>query len=704
MRHTLLGLIIFNLALSGNAQEVNSNIKGDDVIVTARKKKEKIEDIPFSIRQFSETDIEDAGIESVRDVADLTPNVTIVGSTSPRYISPYIRGQGNEDFNLPEEISVGFYLDGVPLPRFAFDSELIDIESVEVLRGPQGTLYGRNSQAGSININTKDPNQNDGHRVSAEVGNLDKRAVSGVTNFSMADGKIQNRLGVKYKKIGGYIPDVLQNKDFGDSEVKGFNNTMLLKPSDSLKVTFKAGAQKENGNDPFFVARGVEGYPKTGHDISPNYRMNLVTTSVKAEKDAGPLVFTGIAAFNYYDFKVKYDEADKFSGANLFVGSYAAYLDNPNYFYRDLDESQKQYFTELRVNNKNTDFSWTAGLNYNKSIYNLISDVNTIAVSAVEDIYQDIRLDTDSFSLFSEGTKKLPGNFDFTLGARLMHDVKKFESYHTSASLNNYAQKSEVDYTDYTARASISHHTTENINTYFTFARGYQSGGYASYQANNYRGNAADQTPYGDSSSLTYELGMKASFLDKKLKVNTAIFFNDIKDKQVRVRVNNITEYRNVDTDVYGAEIESKLKITNDLESGFNIGYTNSKFQESVANATVPLNKGARVQNVPYWMASAHTQYSRYFDILGGMFIFRATYKYMGERFGDNRNQVMMGSYGLWSFRTTLDWEKYSVTAYIDNAFDKVYESQAYYYSSLRTNVSIPGTPQLYGIKATLRF
>ncbi len=703
MRHTLFLFIIMNLIANGNAQEVDSNIKGDDVIVTARKKKEKIEDIPISIRQFDETEIEEAGIESVRDVAELTPNVTIIGSTSPRYITPYIRGQGNQDLNLPEEISVGFYLDGVPLPRYAFDNELIDIQSVEVLRGPQGTLYGRNSQAGSININTKDPNQNDGHRISGEVGNLSKRAFTGTTNFALAEGKVQNRLSLKYKKIDGYIEDVLQNKDLGASEVQGFNNTMLIKPSDTLKVTFKAGAQKENGTDPFFVQRGIDGYPKSGQDISPNYKMNLITTSLKAEKDLGTMVLTGIAAFNYYDFKVKYDEADKFTGATRLSGAASVYLDDPSVFYRDLDERQRQYFAELRLNNKNDQLSWTAGLNYNKSIYNLISDVNTLNGFSTQDIYQDIRLDTDSFSIYGEATKKLPRSFDFTLGARLMHDKKDFNSSHSSATLSSYSQKSDVSYTDYSARASLSHKTTENTNTYFTFARGYQSGGFASYQSNNYRGQAADEVPYGESSSLTYELGMKSAFLDKKLRINSAIFFNDIKDKQVRVRVNNNTEYRNVDTDVYGAEIESKYQITSDIESGINLGYTNSKFAESVAGNTT-LAKGARVKNVPYWMASAHTQYSRFFNSFNGMLIFRATYKYMGSRFGDNLNQVEMGSYGLWNFRATLDKETYSITAYINNAFDKVYENQAYYYSALQTEVSTPGTPQLYGIKGTLRF
>lgn len=703
MRHILTLTIMLNLVTSGNAQEVDSNIKGNDVIVTARKKKEKIEDIPISIRQFDEQEIEDAGIEDVRDVVELTPNVSIIGSTSPRYITPYIRGQGNQDLNLPEEISVGFYLDGVPLPRYAFDNELIDIQSVEVLRGPQGTLYGRNSQAGSINIHTKDPNQNDGHKITAEVGNLDKRAFTGTTNFAMADGKVQNRLSLKYKKIDGYIEDVIQKKDLGASEVKGFNNTLLFKPSDSFKLTFKVGGQKENGTDPFFVQRGIEGYPKSGQDLNPTYEMNLITTSLKAEKDLGSMVLTGIAAFNYYDFAVKYDEADQFTGATVLAGGLSTYLNDPSVLWRDLDERQRQYFAELRLNNKDTDFSWTTGLNYTRSSYNLVSDVNTISGFSLVDVYQDILLNTDSFSAFGEGTKKLTDTLDFTLGARLMHDRKDFDSYHTSDALSNYSQDSDISYTDYSARASVSHQTTDEMKTYFTFARGYQSGGFASYQSNNYRGNAVDEVPYGESSSLTYELGMKGVFLNKKLRLNSALFFNDIKDKQVRVRINNNTEYRNVDTDSYGAEIESKLQVTSDVEAGLNIGYTNSKFAESVAGNT-SLAEGARVKNVPYFMGSAHSQYSRFFESLNGMLIFRATYKYMGSRYGDNLNQVKMGSYGLWNFRATLDKELYSITAYINNAFDKVYENQAYYYSALRTEVSTPGTPRLYGIKGTLRF
>jgi iron complex outermembrane recepter protein len=703
MRNLIHLLIIFNLISIGNAQEVETSFSDQDIIVTARKKKERLEDIPISIRQFTETEIEDAGIESVRDIAELTPNVTIIGSTSPRYITPYIRGQGNQDLNLPEEISVGFYLDGVPLPRYAFDNELFDIQSVEVLRGPQGTLYGRNSQAGSININTKDPNQNDGHKISAEVGNLNKRAFSGTTNFSLADKKIQNRLSLKYKKIDGYIQDILQNKDLGDSEVKGFNNTLLFTPSDSLKVIFKIGGQKEDGTDPFFVQRGIEGYPKSGQDISPNYDMDLITSSLKAEKDLGPVVLTGIFAFNYYDFGVKYDEADRFTGATRLSGSASIYLDNPNVFYRDLDEMQRQYFTELRVNNKDKDFSWTTGINYNKSTYNLVSDVNTLNGFSTQNIYQDILLDTDSFSIFAEGTKQLPSSFEFTLGARLMHDTKDFDSYHESVALTQYSQKSSQSYTDYSSRASIAYHTSESFNTYFTFARGYQSGGFASYQSNNYRGISADEVPYGDSSSLTYEIGTKGSFLNKRLKVNTALFYNDIKDKQVRVRINNNSEYRNVDTNVYGAEVESKFQITNDWESGLNLGYTNSKFAESVSGNTT-LAEGARVKNVPYWMGNLYSQYSHYINPFKGILILRATYKYMGSRFGDNLNDVEMGSYGLWNFRLTFEKERYSLTAYIDNAFDKVYETQAYYYSALQTQVSTPGTPQLYGVKATIRF
>lgn len=705
MKHSLVALIIPTLLAPSSFAQSN-DVKLDEIIVTARKKKENLQEVPISATSFDEKKLEGAGIESVRDLADLTPNVSIIGSSSGRYITPYIRGQGNQDANLPEEISVSFYLDEVPLPRYAFDNELIDVEKIEVLRGPQGTLFGKNTQAGAINITTKDPNASDGHKLTATYGNLDTRSVGGTTNFKLGSDKLQNRLSLKYKERGGYIYDTLQKRDLGDMNVFAGSNALQYRPSESLKLTFKIGLQDEEGTDPLIVARDIQGYPKTGQDILPAYDNHLYTTSLKAEKDFGDVVLTTIAAFNYHDFHVKYDEADYYI-ANDYITSRigatlaAQYINNPDILYRDIKEFERQYFGEVRLNNKETDLAWTAGLNFSKNNYRLVNFVNTFTTGPKR-IHQNVQLLTTALSGFGEVTKQLPSKLALTVGARLIHDQKEFKSYHSSTDLAQYQQDSEKDFTDYAAKVALGHKTTENINTYFSFARGYQSGGFPSYQFNNYNAVAEDQGAYGESSSLAYELGIKSQLAGSRLRLNAAIFYNDIKDKQVRARDpnTNLSYYANIDTDVYGGEIESEYKLSRDLTLGANIGHTNSKFAE----ATPSTKKGARLANIPYWSGSTFGQFSRYYASFDGLFIFRATYKYNGSRYGDNTNVTKMGSYGLWNFRTGIDKENYSFFVYVDNAFDKSYESQAYFYTSLDTDVSSLGMPRLYGVTATVRF
>lgn len=712
MKRFLSALSILSLTLPVTTYSQQDDVKLDDIIVTARKKKENLQEVPISATSYDERKLESAGVEGLRDVADLTPNFSIIGSSSGRYVTPYIRGQGAQDANLPEEISVSFYLDEVPLPRFAFDNELVDVEKIEVMRGPQGTLFGKNTQAGAVNITTKGPNVSEGHKITGEYGNLDTRAIGGTTNFKLGSDKLQNRLSLKYKERGGYINDTLQKRDLGDMEVFALNNALLFAPSDSLKMTLKLGLQDEKGTDPLIIARDADNYPVTGQDLVPAYDSNIYTTSLKVEKDFGDTILTAIAAFNYYDFHVKYDEADYYISNDYLVSNVgptiaALYINDPDVLYRDINEVDRQYFGEVRLANKDTDLSWTAGLNFSKNNYRLRTFVNTFRGSGFITIFQNVQLITTSLSGFGEVTKKLSPKLALTVGGRLIHDMKEFNSNHTSTNLNSYQQNSDKDFTDFTGKVALSHQTTEAVNSYVSIARGYQSGGYPSFQFNNYNDIATDQDEFDASSSLAYEVGMKSEFLNRRLRVNAALFFNDIKDKQVRSKDpnTNLSYYANIDTDVYGAELETEYKITRDFTYGVNVGYTSTEFkEESTFNGNVVNGKGARVANIPYWSGSSFLEYSRYFSLINGLFVVRTTYKYNGSRYGDNNNLTKMGSYGIWNFRTGIDKESYAVFVYVDNAFDKLYESQAYYYTGLDTFVSSPALPRLYGVKATIRF
>ncbi len=707
-------LFISMIILSDLSLSQESTKENEAIYIIARKRKENIQEVPISITTYDEYQIEEAGIETVRDITETTPNVTLIGSNSGRYSTPYIRGQGNQDLNLPEEVSVGFNLDEIPLPRYAMDNDLIDIKSVEVLRGPQGTLFGKNTQAGAINIYTKEPDYRDGSKISLQAGNLETKSVIGTTNFKIGSDKLQNRISLKYKEQGGYIQDTFLNKDLGDNKSYSLSNTLQFKPTNIFKSTFKIGLQKKEGSDPLIISRNEPGYPKSHQNIDPRYKTNLVTTSLKLEKDFSKSVLTFIGAFNYYDFNIKYDEADYYITYDYLrsqVGTALAdqYINDSSELFRSIREYQRQYYTELRLSNKDdSDLSWTGGINFSRNNYRLLSHIRTFSGGFVFK-QQNVNLISDSFSVFGEATKKFAEKYSLTFGTRVNHDQKEFKSIHSSTSIADYRQNSEADYTDFTSKLTLATQVSSTKNIYASIARGYQSGGYPSYHFNNYNGISKDQPAYEDSTSLSYEIGSKLTFFKQRLTLNSAIFFNDIKDKQVRVKDTSTNQsfYANIDTDVFGGEIEAKVKATTDLTFGSTLGYTNSKFKEetvSGTSSTVLNKKGARLANIPYWTGSTFAQYSYFLDSVNGFLNLRASYKYIGQRFGDNINHTRMGSYGLLGTRVSFEKESYTITAYVNNLFDKVYESQAYYYSAFDKEVSSPGLPRMYGVKATYRF
>lgn len=697
--------ILLLLTQLAYAQE---SVRLDEVVVTARKKAENLQEVPISTTSFNEEEITNSSIESIRGLVELTPNVTIVGSSSGRYITPYIRGQGNQDAQLPDEVSVAFYLDEVPLPRYAFDTELLDVARVDVMRGPQGTLFGKNTQAGAINIVTKDPSKEDGHKLSLQYGNLDQKGVSGVTNSEFFDGKLKNRFALKYKERGGWIKDTLQNRDLGDMDVFALSETLVYQPTQSLKYTFKLSLDDENGTDPLYVKKGTSDYPKTGQDILPRYQDDFYSSSLKIQKDFDSTRLTTITAASYHDFHVKYDEADQYIAAGLPLG---ANLNNPDVLYRDLQEYERLYYFESRLENTVGELDWTFGLSANHQNYRLNSFANTMRGMSLENIRQNVRLLGTNASLFGEVGKKISDKFKLSGGTRLIYDHKEFKSEHTStqSSLPYYQQESQKDYANATGRVMLEYHHSENVMPYASLARGYQSGGFPSFNFPNYSAEARDQDAYGESSSLAYELGLKSEFLNKRIRTNVSVYFNDINDKQVRVRdpVSNMSGYQNVDTDVFGGEVETQAKVTQDISVGLSAGYTNAKFAErlvSGTSSTVVNHEGGRVANIPYWNGSAQVKYSRYFASLSGLVFARLAYKYTGSRFGDNDNRTKLGSYGLWDANLGYERERIGVNFYVQNMFDKVYESQGYYYSSLSTAVSSPGLPRLFGVNLNFYF
>ena len=674
-----------------------------DVLVLGEKVGEDLISNPTSISRFEKEELVEAGVFDIRDIADLTPNFQIIGSNSSRYITPYIRGQGNQDLNLPDEISVTFYLDEIPLPRYAFENDLINIQKVEVLRGPQGTLFGKNTQAGAVLITSQDPSPLRGHEVTIGAGNLGQQLLQGQTNYSLlGNNSLKASTALKLSSRDGWVPDTVLNKDLGEETHQAIQQTFLYSPSDSRRWTLRIAGQRESGTDPFFIARNTANYPVSGQNISPDYRRDLTTNSLKMEERLGNSTLTFITAFNYYDFNVTYDEADLY-----IVGGPLA--SDPNVLYRTIEEYDRHYFNELRLSNQlSSRLKLTSGINYSRNNYRLINFVDTF-MGFSNQIDQNVKLLGTNLSIFGEGSYEFNQQWILTLGLRGNYDKKEYHSIHQSTAPMPlaYEQNSSETYRDITGKVALSYQWSEQSQSYASLARGYQPGGFPSFQFNNYSGVAEDQVPYQKSHSLAYEIGHKYLSPNQQFAFNTSAYLNDVKNKQIRVRDpdTNLSYYENIDARMFGGEVEASYLFKSPWMIGLNLGHTNSRFKETISTSSnTILKKNDRLSNIPYWNGGAYIQYSDFITSLKGLITARVAYNYTGSRWGENENKTRLSSFGLWRARLAYDRDSYTLALKASNIFDKEYESRAYFYDSVDGEVASPGLPRLISAEFTYRF
>lgn len=678
-----------------------------DFIVFGEKIDADLLDHHGSAHRLDKEELHEAGINDLREVAEITPNFHIVGPSSGRYSTPFIRGLGNQDLNLPDEVAVTFYLDEVPLPRYAFDIDLVDLKKIEVLKGAQGTLFGKNTQAGAVLMTSKDPTENKTSSFSLGLGNLGQKKAETVLNYSHSS--FYGSTSLKISERDGWIPDRVLGQDLGEKRQQSLKQSFSYRPHDKRRWTFRLGGQREDGADTYFIARDHPHYPLSAQNLLPDYRRDLLTSSLKLEEQVTgktEMIFT--SAFNYYDFKTRYDEADELMARDHLLARGLpphltdSLLADPNRLYRDVKEYERIKFNELRFRREHLSYlTLSSGINYLETNYDLIFFVDTFSAFGPTEIEQDIKLRGQNLSLFGQIDYQASSKWNFQLGLRGNYDRKIYESKHTSTmpALPFYQQESSENYQDITGKISSMYFWSTGQRTYASFSRGYQPGGYPSFQFNNYSARPLDQLPYGKSVSWSYELGHKVRAMNERLHLSSSLFLNDVKNKQVRVRepVSGLNFYENIDAQIFGGELSSTYFFSSPWMVGGNLGYTNSRFRETVLSAEdIVLEKNNRLANIPYWSGASFIQYADFLSVISGIFSARISYSYIGSRPGENTNQTRLSSYGLWNSRLSYQRDHLELSFVVKNIFDKLYESQAFYFESLNTEVSSPGLPRLF--------
>jgi iron complex outermembrane receptor protein len=679
----------------------------EEIIVTARKRSESLHDVPISITAFTARDIEDAGIENVQDVAQLTPGLTwtaLFGSAG----GPVIRGVST---NIGEP-NVGFFLDGVyQSSRATMDALIGGIERIEIAKGPQSALYGRNTFGGAVNYITKKPGDTQEGEIELTLGDNGRQDIAASVSGPLSD-TWSYRAGISYRSFDGYYTNELTGGDLDTKESLLAALSLEANPSDSLNVIFRVGLEDtDNGDFPIQYVRNNAGFVAvpfndfqvyggdlpgltTGFAVTPgSFERQHLNTSLSIIKDFDNLSLTSITGFN--DLDIDSNSDNDFEARPL--GWQIALTD------------QQEFSQELRLSGGNERSNWTAGIYY----FDLSLDTD------VDNRFIDPALDglfapptgplqflgigsaaivnaesTENLAVFGEYEFLLSDAWRLSVSARWADEKKSLDTFvsnpHTGFVLADLVI--EDDWQSFTPKVSLSYAMSDATMLYGSVAKAVKAGGF------NALVNVTDaERRYDQEDSLNYELGGKFSWADGRATTNVAIFRIDWTDQIVRAlgASGAILNINAGETTSQGIELELIAKPTDNLSVRLGYAYTDSQYDDYIfaALATFGLDpdvSGTPLQNVSKNQANASIQYHREVNSNWNWRI-RVDSSIRTKQCTIQTCDATVGNAAFTNFRTGLDSDNWSIDLWVNNAFDEDTPLAAAFVQSRGRGVDILG-------------
>jgi len=541
----------------------------EEVIVTATKRAESLQDIPVSVNAFNSETIQEAGINNAGDLAIMTPALNINVNQSPFNARMTIRGIGTAQTDPALEPSVGLFVDGVFLGRSGLGmSDLTDIERIEVLQGPQGTLYGKNTNAGAISVITKKPNfeEFEGY-VEASAGDYGMSRLTASASGPLTDTLAYRLSGNMHQRDGYY--DNSAGDDLNDADDWNIQGKLQWDPTDSLSVLLSGShidrdttccAADAVQQDPVNNALVAQGYSadkndpydydvQPGVDNSFDMESDLLSMTIDYAVDWGEI--TSITAWNDYDYSVDQDpdrsqldvlalRNDDFSGDSfsqeLRFTSQAG--DNIDYmlglFYYEQTTKRGGDKPFLFVGDDFIPIAAQQDLPFPLPINFLVQPGDNLVI--------DYKQDTDTIAVFSQATWHIGDIWHLSGGLRWSDEEKEsdlFSQTNSTAISNDLIGASFLDSVSTPIDANLDR-SSDNVDwmiraamdigddsmVYASAATGTKSGGFQSVNG------APDEREFDDEDTTTYELGVKSTLLDARLRINAAAFYTEIDDFQ----------------------------------------------------------------------------------------------------------------------------------------------------------------------------
>lgn len=726
---------------AAGSPRVSDNNRGlETIVVTAERRTSTVQTTPISISAVGGDDLRDKSISDVEGFSTNIPNLSFnrVGGDA----RVFIRGIGYNAINPGGEGRVAIYTDGIYQSRNqAALLGFYDIDRVEVLRGPQGTLYGRNSVAGAINVLTGQPSKDVNGYITGEVGSYLLLSTEGAVGGPLADG-ISGRIAFRTVDRNGYGEMIEDGRDVNDERSRSIRAKLDFEPTETL--TIRLGADYSDVDDHSggyrFAGRGNSAIPplveqlglttpddpQDAAGIRPLRQLETWGINAQADLDLGPdTTITLLGGYRKFDFLQE----------SSLDGSTAALA--PIY----IGEEADTYSAELRVAHKFGDFAeiLIGGYYFDETntATNQIPFKGLIYADAFglggildPDTYYEFygsfgRVKTEASAIFGQVRFELTDRLTLDIGARYSHETKDLEEQlqtnlvvpfvrdnplittfdPMNGSLGGTNNRTQT-WTSFDPKATLSFQATDTLYMYATYSEGFKSGGY----------NIGGLQPPFDPETLTnYEVGIKADLFDRRARINLSVFNYDYKNLQESIIVGTVaTTVNATSAQVRGLEAEITTRPVDNMRFDLNFAYLDGEFEEffdldqAFSSLGVQDLSGNQLPGAPKYQLGGELAYTIETGI--GDFTPRANVTWYDKIFFNHFNTEEASQGERTMVNLYLSWESldggWNATAYVKNLTDDAYISA--------TNVNLGllgfgktaafGAPRTFGLSLTKSF
>lgn len=702
----LLGAVLGMPVMAQETRESGADSL-EEITVTARRRAESVLEAPVSVTAFSAQMIEDAGIERVEDVISLTPNVTL--ATSQGIGTSFLSIRGITQVRNGEA-PVAVIVDGVlQFSATQFRRELFDVNSIEVVKGPQGALYGRNATGGAIIINTRRPTNDTYSYVQLGAGNGDEVSLQGSVGGALVEDRWFGQISANMIDREGYLDNITRGEKadrFEDLTVRG---RLIFEPSDTMSADFRAAVSTHKGRGIGFQYQAVDIAPDNitaigfGTDTGPIDANNvlpvrdnnvdfgerdMIDLSMKLDFELDNMSLVSVTSFTDLE---EWSDSDQFPYTNARSSPALFGFDGTQTGFFDL-----QAFTqEVRLSsNSDERIRWEIGAYYldwerfvslstgvdtGQGILRLEREPTTDPRNPTTSFLADDN-DNTSWAVFGSVDVALNDMWDLTVALRYDEEERVQNVSPLQFPAGQPGARNEAEFDKLQPKITLRYQPNDNSNLYLTWGEGFRSGqfnqnGIAQVAAGAGLNGVRDIADQEESESI--ELGYKGQFLDDRLRLNAAIFSTDVEGQQFFSFIGAISAQilTNIDeVSLSGAEIDVLYRVNDSLDVFAAYGFTDSEID---AYTVDPSTVGNDAPYIAEDTINAGFQWEAPVTDALNLFV-RADYERRGEQFWDPVNSTARDALDFINARVGVraQDDRWDLIASGQNLSDEIYNSE----------------------------